>query len=390
MTLFLGAGISHSRGVPLWDEVVRRMSEWVVGDDEDVALLARVRASVARDLGADVAERVVLRRHPLEPQLALEWIEAELTKPPVRREVAARLGMASVDFVTLLRRALYERVSRSGPASDALAAVGDAVRAEWERGPARHVARVITLNADDLLEREVCGDGVPRLWPIARPSRHPRWEDRERPPPIPVYHVHGYLPEDARDPRGSGHTLVFTDDQFWSTTASPLSFANRVVANALHDTQCVFAGLSMRDVNLMRWLAVRFEEVRADARAHGEAVADEALHRHFWIHVASDDPTGILSDILAKRGVRSVDLPSWRSSAFGDLLRDCFARSIRNALSVARGELGRLRAHVPRMPAWPRTGRLLGRRETAIREPAGRIVTSPAPSFSLDAIDPSR
>jgi hypothetical protein len=198
------------------------------------------------------------------------------------------------------------------------------MRAEWSRWPERHVVRVVTLNADDLLEREVCADGVPRLYPIARPSRYPRWDDRDEPPPIPVYHVHGYLPEDRRDPEGSGHTLVFTDDQFWSTTASPLSFANRVVANALHDTQCIFAGLSMRDVNLMRWLAVRFEEVSADARAHGEPAPEEALRRHFWIHVASDDPTGILSDILRKRGVRSVELASWSGTPFGDLLRACF------------------------------------------------------------------
>lgn len=324
VTLFLGAGISHSRGVPLWDDVVRRMAEWVVGADEDASLLAKVQEVVRRELGEDAAKRVVLRRHPLEPQLALEWIQDELADDAVRARVAERLKSDDVSFVALLRRALYEGVGEPTE-GDALSAMGEALRSEWARWPDRHVVRVITLNADDLLEREACADGVARLFPIARPSRNPRWDDREKPPPIPVYHVHGYLPEDPRDPEGSGHTLVFTDDQFWSTTASPLSFANRVVANALHDTQCVFAGLSMRDVNLMRWLAVRFEEVSSDVRTHGEP-PDQALRRHFWIHVGSDDPTGILSDVLRKRGVRSVELPSWRGSAFRDLLRACFAR----------------------------------------------------------------
>lgn len=324
VTLFLGAGISHSRGVPLWDDVVRRMAEWVLGGDDDSGLLERVRSVVRRELGDGVAARVVLRRHPLEPQLALEWIEARLADGDVRREVAERLQTNEVDFVSLVRRALYHDVRPVRTRDDALGAVGESVRTEWERWPDRHLVRVVTLNADDLLEREVCADGVQRLCPIARPSRHPRWVERGLPPPIPVYHVHGYLPEDAGDPEGSGHTLVFTDDQFWSTTANPLSFANRVVANALHDTQCIFAGLSMRDVNLMRWLAVRFEEVTADARAHGEPAPEEALRRHFWIHVAADDPTGILSEVLTRRGVHSVEIESWDDPGFSDLLRSCF------------------------------------------------------------------
>jgi hypothetical protein len=324
VTLFLGAGIAHSRGVPLWEDVVRRMAEWVHGVSDDADLGERVREVVRRELGGEVAARVVLRTHPLEPQLALEWIAAELNKESVRRRVADRLGVRDVSFPSLLRRALYDDVPAGPRADDALGAVAAAVRAEYERWPDRRLQRVITLNADDLLEREVCTDGVPRVYPIGRPSKYPSWE--RQPPPIPAYHVHGYLPEDDRDPEGSAHTLVFTDDQFWSTTASPLSFANRVVANALHDSQCVFAGLSMRDVNLMRWLALRFEEVVADARAHAEPEPERALRRHFWIHTAKDDPTGILREILTRRGVASVELASWDDDQFGALLRACFTR----------------------------------------------------------------
>ncbi|MCZ7678117.1 MAG: SIR2 family protein [Sandaracinaceae bacterium] len=324
ITLFLGAGISHSRGVPLWHDVVRRMAEWVVGGDADGELLERARGAVRAALGEQVASRVMLKSHPLEPQLALEWMKAKLEDEEVRAGVAARIGGGDASFVGLLRRALYERVRRTGDGADALSAVASAVRVEHGRWPLRRLVRVITLNADDLLEREVCADGVERLTPIARPSRSPERGDPARPPPIPIYHVHGFLPEDAGAPEGSGRTLVFTDDELWSTTSHPLSFANRVVANALHDSQCVFAGLSMHDVNLMRWLAVRFEEVVRDASAHGDPDAVRRLHRHFWIHTADDDPTGIVSDVLALRGVRSVELASWRDRGFADLLRACF------------------------------------------------------------------
>lgn len=326
ITLFVGAGISHSRGVPLWNDVVERMAEWVTGADGDSALLERARSLVRRELGHDVADRVVLRTHPLEPQLALEWILARLEDEDVRRQVAQRLGTPEVSFVSLLRRALYENVGRRSE-SDALSAVGDAVRAEYGRWPRRRLVRIVTLNADDLLEREAAGDGVRRVHPIARPSGHPPSGNGAQPPPIPLYHVHGYLPEDTSDPAAAPDTLVFTDDRFWSTTAHPLSFANRVVANALHDTQCVFAGLSMRDVNLMRWLAVRYDEVMRDVReGEGDAEANDALRRHFWIHTAGDDPTGILTGVLGRRGVRSVQIASWTGGHFGELLRTCFRR----------------------------------------------------------------
>src|SRR5215468_3452489 len=50
---------------------------------------------------------------------------------------------------------------------------------------------------------------------------------------------------------------VFTDSQYWSTSATTTSFANRVMASALSEGQCVFIGLSMTDINLLRWLALR-------------------------------------------------------------------------------------------------------------------------------------
>ena len=300
VTLFVGAGVAHSRGMPLWNDVVRRMVEYVAGEE--------------------VAARVMRGDHPLEPQLALEWVEGRLREkggPQTAKE----------SFASLLRRALYENVDPDGHDDDALSAVSRAVRSEHEAWPDRRLVRIVTLNADDLLERTVCADGVARLVPIARPNRTPEWSSQGSPPPIPVYHVHGYLPEDADDPAGSAETLVFTDDQFWSTTASPLSFANRVVANALHDSQCVFVGISMRDVNLMRWLAMRYEEVVADARAHGEDADAPELRRHFWIHSKNTDPTGVLTEILRRRGVHSVEIPSWEGAAFSDLLAQCFSRS---------------------------------------------------------------
>ena len=69
--------------------------------------------------------------------------------------------------------------------------------------------------------------------------------------------MHGYLPQRASAPwhEPAPDALVFTDAQYWASSASPHSYANRVMATALHDSHCVFVGTSMSDVNVLRWLA---------------------------------------------------------------------------------------------------------------------------------------
>jgi hypothetical protein len=147
-----------------------------------------------------------------------------------------------------------------------------------------------------------------------------------------VYHVHGFLPRDgaARRWRDAPDTLVFTDAEYWATAASPLTFANRVMAQALHDSSCVFVGVSMTDVNLMRWLGVRYNAIKDDIAAQGlhsgnasRARSREALLRHFWIRRDESDPTGLISDLLLARGIRSVSLEAW-GAPFEKLLLGCF------------------------------------------------------------------
>ena len=330
VTLILGAGISHSRGVPLWDDVVQRLVETVADDAGERDTLTRVRELVAAQIGPDVAARLRMRAHPLEPQLTLEWIRYVLERPEMRARVEEMVGADAASdpertFASLLRWALYTDVRDHAPdRPDALSAVTEVIRSEAGRGAIRRLVRVVTLNADDLLEREVTRrGGADAIAPIVRASQYP---PHGEPAPIPIYHLHGYLPRDPDDPMAAPDRLVFTDAQFWSTTANPMSFANRIIAHALHDSHCVFAGLSMRDVNLMRWLAVRYGELVADlGGCHDSAGARDSLERHFWIHAVADDPSGVVTDILAVRGVRSVSIDEWESDSFSRLLRECFA-----------------------------------------------------------------
>lgn len=299
ISLVLGAGVSMPRGVPSWPELVRRM--WT--------------AAFGSPPGEDVLPSTGNPAHPLTLPIAFEHIEHAL---------------GTAKFRTLMR----EQLAASRPAStgDTLAPIAEVLRIDQARTGGR-IERVITFNADDLLEREIHVEPealrrAPIIWPIVRESGSVR---RERGmggrAPIPVYHLHGFVPSHARWlwHEEAAESLVFTDAQYWAAVASPSSFANRVMMHALHDSHCVFIGLSMSDISLMRWLAVRAGAIadgkarQFGAREGREAATRKALARHYWLRrgpVGGDDLVG---KHLLRRGVRPVTVTEW--SEIGALLR---------------------------------------------------------------------
>ena len=332
ITLVLGAGISVARGLPNWNSLAqdlwrkafgRRKSPW------DTAAEAKSPREVPQFL-------------PIVFELAYEKLGAER-------------------FLAALRTKLYQKARfpikdrKFSRSHESLAVLARLIVQEFRRGRERRIDSVITLNADDMFEQAAfalvggaswkLGEEVVRV--VARPTHSALRGDRFR--PIPVYHIHGFLPSNiasnygARSGRSGmtfadsfDHMLVFTDAQYWSTSATALAFANRVMLSALSETRCVFIGLSMTDINLLRWLALRTLERDRDVREVRSLTGSPAViqvkwmkrmfDRHFWIRPASDDPTGFLSEFLAVRGIQSVELKNWTGVEFQRLIQKCFPK----------------------------------------------------------------
>lgn len=355
ITFVLGAGVSKSRGVPDWRELtrhlwgnllgVKQMPAWLQ-DGRDA--LERVRTWAAQNESPEVATRLCFETpHPLADQIAIELLREHVDDEP--------------KFVKELRSALYATATRPKLANDTLGVLAKVLVAEQQREQ-RRVVRVITFNADDHLEAETNrghnGRRDPVVWPVSRESGHPRVSrGAHGKAPIPIYHLHGFLPRDGgvRPWSDAPDTLVFADAEYWATVASPLTFANRVMAQALHDSSCVFVGLSMHDVNLIRWLGVRYNAIcddvfsqdayRApDKRKDARSRARDALLRHFWIRTEQSDPHGLIGEILLQRGVRSVPLSAW-GAPFEQLLLDNFGLS---APATPGPAAGSVRKRAPR------------------------------------------
>lgn len=348
ITLVLGAGISMPRGIPDWNKLAK---------------------SIWRHVFPDRPNPWARQKQGSSPKELPQFL-------PIIFELAyQKLGESG--FLEVLKQKLYARAnfpftdSAFARSKESLAVLARLLAAEHKRGGERRVTSVFTFNADDFIEQAVSRVAGIRgqliqagiVGAITR-STHRLLAGAAR-EQIPVYHVHGFLPSDLwRSDEGPKRMLVFTDLQYWSTSATASSFANRIASSALSEGQCVFIGVSMRDINLLRWLALRtldrdrdqmdFGQKRLlgwiaqrtsdqspelldllntvqgflkDPLASRSRSLDKNFGRHFWIRPQSNDPSGFLSDFLYQlRGVQAVDIDDWRGPSFQKLMAECFPR----------------------------------------------------------------
>jgi hypothetical protein len=308
MTLVLGAGVSIEAGVPNWQ-----------------GLAVRIWRRAFKTLGdGSPVDQVDVEKAVENPQLF-----------PIIFELAQqRLG--DQEFIDALRDCIYETVQHRmtrhvGTTVGTIAAI---LKRDHGLGPRRRIVRVVTFNADELLREALRGltgtdgqfyqtmDHAFSPIPFGRGEQH-----------VPIYHVHGFLPRrGAFAASYSEHRLVFTDSEYWASGTAQASFANRTMNAALADSHCVFIGLSMTDANLLRWLALRHNEVKRDASYRKDRAAEPALEgvaqkdlaRHFWVRAPGDDRTGLLSAFLRLRGVDSVEISDWKDGSFAKLIGECF------------------------------------------------------------------
>ena len=350
ITLVLGAGVSIPRGIPNWNDLAKLVWKDVF-KGEPSPWARQSKGSSPKEL----------------PQFL----------PIIFERAYHKLG-DDARFFEVLKKHLYAeaRFPLEDPAfrrsKEALAVLARLIVAEYKRGPRRRIETIITFNADDFIEQaisRVAGRGNSSLPPSIAGSVARSTHRLLPATAVPIYHVHGFLPSDLfRSQRGPERMLVFSDLQYWSTSATAFSFANRIVNTALSESVCVFIGLSMKDINLLRWLALRtldrdsdqfdFERTRllkwiaersegADSdlltmvedflragRRMPSVTLDKHFRRHFWIRPPATDPGGFLTDFLYHRGIQAVDIDGWNDSSFQKLISGCFPKK---ALNGSRG-----------------------------------------------------
>ncbi len=219
-TLFIGAGVSMSAGLPGWCE-----------------LLLRIKKLVRDNYASNI-----------DPRMLKQVCDGSTMI------IAQYLKVFSKDnkFINCISKALYQGAHGN---SELINSIVDLLNSKSETK--RRVSSVITYNYDDLLEDVMIrkGEVKPQIIDNVRipQNRHC----------LPIYHVHGVIPYYCNEnPLSIGH-IVLSEEDYHSLYNHPYSWANMRQKHALEQATCIFIGMSMNDPNLRRLLSASKRKTEA-------------------------------------------------------------------------------------------------------------------------------
>ena len=208
-TLFIGAGLSKSMGLPGWDELLRSLLE----------SLKKSKSLSINDYSACVNDS----DHNY-------LIQARYLKQFYRD--------SHLSFVSGIRDVLYQNKRESTELLDSIVMMVKTGK----------VDSIITYNYDDLLEEALRKDGV-LYTPVDR-------SNRPQPGTLPIHHIHGMISHDNDGDYDCN--VVLSEDDYHGLYNDAFHWANIEQLHALSQTTCFFIGLSLKDPSLRRLLDISF------------------------------------------------------------------------------------------------------------------------------------
>lgn len=231
-SMMLGAGVSSSAGLPNWDTLLNSLFVSMLTDDglADKKTESEQISSIVRRLReVDGPSALMLARY-------------------LRKGLSSGSTEEQNKFINSVTNQLYalrnKRFSINSPLIKSIANLCTPSRTGAK------VRSVLTYNFDDLLERELRERGL---------SFKSIFEeiDLAGPEDLPIYHVHGFLPEDRSDyPNIDQSTLVFSEEGYHQIYGEAYHWSNLIQLNSLKETACLMVGLSLTDPNLRRLLEI--------------------------------------------------------------------------------------------------------------------------------------
>jgi len=221
LVLFLGAGVSHSGGMPAWSELLNRL----------INLL--IKEKLKNNLSKEDETEIV------------NYFKSESPDSPL---IIARILRDALDdkFPDYVRKALYQDFHLNKSSSTLIEEIANLCIPQ--RGHQGLVA-VVNYNFGELLELELEKKGVKYLVIVSE-------EDTPTPNELPIYHPHGFLPHKGKLSEKWRSSLVLSEDAYHSQFIDSYSWANITQLNLLRNNVCLFVGFSMKDPNLRRLLEI--------------------------------------------------------------------------------------------------------------------------------------
>lgn len=235
-SLFLGAGVSSSAGMPDWNTLLNSLFVTYLTQEFDGDLA----------MGDKDISDLVTRLNSIDEPSAL------MAARYLRKGLSKSDGEAK-DFIDAVTKNLYKLRNTKFPIDSEL--IKSIASMCLPRRTGAKVKSVVTYNFDDLLERQLSSNSI---------LHRCIYTDNESydPDELPVYHVHGFLPEDRKSYDGlNNSTLVFSEEGYHQIYSDSYHWSNLVQLNSFRESNCLMVGLSMTDPNLRRLLDISSKNI---------------------------------------------------------------------------------------------------------------------------------
>ncbi|AMR30583.1 hypothetical protein A0256_03655 [Mucilaginibacter sp. PAMC 26640] len=230
-SFFLGAGVSSSAGMPDWNTLLNSLFVSYLTKEFDKQV----------DVTDEDIKQIVSRLNKIDEPSAL------MAARYLRKGLSHQASEIR-EFTKTITNNLYKlRDNTKKINSDLLTTITDLC---MPKRTGAKVRSVVTYNFDDLLERQL------ESKTIMHRSIYNENENLD-PDELPVYHVHGFLPEDASSYENlDKSTLVFSEEGYHQIYTDAYHWSNLVQLTNLRENNCLMVGLSLTDPNLRRLLDI--------------------------------------------------------------------------------------------------------------------------------------
>ncbi len=266
LVLVLGAGVSMAFGLPSWDILLQKLM---------VATLEKEKNA------SSILSKLFAKIFNPSPLIAGRYLQKyfETNNQSFEEEV---------------RKILYQEIERN-TVSDLM---DEIVRYCIAPGKSPNLNSIITYNFDDILEQSVLKSSLD----LPFKSIYGQGIDVDT-GELPIYHVHGYLPENGK--LSESNQITFGENVYHKQYTDIYSWNNIVQINKFRENNCLFIGTSLTDPNTRRLLDI----------SNQQRTSKKGSHFIFKIRYKSEDVKKALEillnqnkDLMTEKSVANLQL----------------------------------------------------------------------------------
>jgi hypothetical protein len=229
LVLVLGAGISLEFGIPTWDSLLQKLMVHTIEKDNEISTLL-----------SNLFNRIFTPN----PLIAGRYLQDYFEKN-------------NSSFENMVRDVLYKKVEKETKST----LLEEIVRLCVAPGKSPNLDSIITYNFDDILEYklEKTEMDIPfkSIYGIGMDVRNDE---------LPIYHVHGFLPQDKK--LDKLNAITFGESNYHQQYSDIYSWNNIVQINKFRENTCVFIGSSLTDPNIRRLLDIALKQKGNNRKHH--------------------------------------------------------------------------------------------------------------------------